>query len=159
MNKSRRKPYLKNNKIILVSSITALLVVSLIFATILLTENEDKNKGELYSFPISVGGKTFLVSVLSNYSSSPEVSYWEERKAVYVVFTGDPENSFFNVTVPTDLIWGEISLINKYYEVDEEYYIRSYNGTHNSVYFSFNQTAYVKHFEIKGTEGTTTDSS
>lgn len=124
-----------------------------------MNDNKDKNrKGELYSFPISVGEKTFLVTVLSNYSSSPEVSYWKEGKAVYVVFTGNPENSFFNTTVPTELVGGEISLVNKYYKVDEEYYIRSFNGTHNSVYFSFNQTAYVKHFEIKGTEGATLES-
>jgi len=58
--------------------------------------------------------------VLSNYSTSPQVSYWEEGKAVYVVFTGERENSFFNVTVPTDLIGGEISLINKYYKVNED---------------------------------------
>ncbi|MCW8802337.1 MAG: hypothetical protein OQK81_03185 [Candidatus Bathyarchaeota archaeon] len=151
---------MENNKIILFSSIIVLLIVALIVGTILLTGSEDKTKtGELYSFPISVGEKIFIVSVLSNYSSSPEVSYSEESKSVYLDFTGDKENSFFNVTVPTDLIGGEISLINKYYEVSAEYVTQSYNGTHNSVFFNFDQSAYVKHFEIKGTEGATTDSN
>lgn len=122
------------------------------------SENET-DFGELFTFPISVGEKTFQISVLSNYSSSPEVSYWEEEKVVYLAFTGDKENSFFNVTIPTGLIRGELSLIDKYYIVDEQYYIQSYNGTHNSIFFSFDHPAYVKHFEIRGSQGATTESN
>ncbi|MFZ7137203.1 MAG: hypothetical protein ACOWW1_02110 [archaeon] len=151
---------MKNQKVILAGFIASLLIVALIVGATLLTDSEDKTKtGKLYSFPISVGEKNFIVSVLSNYSSSPEVSYWEGGKVVYVSFTGDPENSFFNVTIPTDLIWGELSLIDKYYKVSDENYIQSYNGTHTSIYFNFDHVAYVKHFEIRGTEGATTDSS
>ena len=59
----------------------------------------------------------------------------------------------FNITVPTDLIWGNISLVWKYYEQNADRYTLSNNGTHNSVQMTFNHTATVEHFEIRGTEG------
>jgi hypothetical protein len=111
--------------------------------------------GKLYTYPVSVGKKTYVVSVLSNYSSAPEVSYSEKSKAVLVDFRGDKENSFCNITIPTDLIWGELSVIDKYYIMSEEHYTKSYNGTHNSIYFAFNHPALVKHFEVKGTQAAT----
>jgi hypothetical protein len=73
--------------------------------------------------------------------------------AVTVDFRGDKENAFCNITIPTDLIWGEISVIDKYYKMSADQYTLSNNGTHNSVYFTFNHPALVKHFEVKGTEG------
>ncbi len=137
----------------------AVAVVVLVISLVVLLVNfwpQQNSDAQLYLIPLSVGEKTYTVSVLTNYSSAPEVSYWEEGKAVYVVFRGDQENSFFNVTVPTDLIWGNITLINKYYEVPQDHFTHSYNGTHNSVYFTFDQPAYTKHFEIRGTEGAST---
>jgi len=59
----------------------------------------------------------------------------------------------FNITIPTDLIWGNISLVWKYYEQNLDRYTLSNNGTHNSVQMTFNHTATVEHFEIHGTEG------
>ena len=131
--------FVKNSKVILIGFFTLVLIISLIVVGLLLNHSgvNETDLGEFFTFPISVGEKTFQVSVLSNYSSSPSVSYWEEGKVVYLVFTGNKENSFFNVTIPTDLIWGELTLIDKYYKVDEQHYIQSYNGTHNSMFFSF----------------------
>jgi hypothetical protein len=112
-------------------------------------------KTEVYSFPIVVGEKTYVVSVLTNYSSEPKVSYSQEGKAVNLDFSGKQENAFFNVTIPTALTGGEIKLIDKYYEVSPHKYVQSFNGTHNSVYFTFDRSAYVKHFEVRGTEAAT----
>jgi hypothetical protein len=87
----------------------------------------------------------------------PEVKYWEGGKGLMVNFRGDAENSFCNVTFPTDLLWGEIWVVDKYYVMNEGQYIQSTNGTHNSIYFTFNHTAYLKHFEIRATEAATTE--
>jgi len=135
--------------------LAAAIFISLLIVTVLAVTfwQQPSPEGKLYSIPVVVGDNTYAVSVLSNYSSAPEVSYWEEGKAVYVAFIGDKEDSFFNVTIPTDLIWGELTLVDKYYEVSQDRYIQSFNGTHNSVYFTFNHSAYVKHFEVRGTEG------
>jgi hypothetical protein len=114
-----------------------------------------ENEGSVYSVPVSVGNKTFVITVFSNYSSAPEVSYSAESKSVLVDFKGGKENSFCNITIPTDLVWGELSVIDKYYQMSQDQYIQSSNGTYNSVYFTFDHDAYVKHFEVRGTEGVT----
>ena len=110
--------------------------------------------GKLYTFPLSVEEQTYIITVRSNYSSAPEV-YLPEVPDNYVEidFKGDPENAFCNITIPTNLIWGELSVIDKYYKMDEANYIQSSNSTHSSIYFTFNYNALVKHFEIRGTEG------
>jgi hypothetical protein len=66
---------------------------------------------------------------------------------------GDPEIAFCNITIPTDLIWGELTVIDKYYEMDEADYILSSNSIDNSIYFTFDHNALIKDFEIRGTEG------
>jgi hypothetical protein len=124
-------------------------------AGILLVDFGAEEVGELYTFPISVGDKTYVISVRSNYSSAPEVSYSGLLKSVSVDFTGERENAFCNITIPNDLIWGELSVLSKYYEMDEAYYTKSSNSTHHSFYFVFDQIALIKHFEIRGTEGVT----
>ena len=143
------------NKYFLRIFLTVLVICSLILIAIFLVNltEDEKPEGILYSFPISVAEKTYMISIRSNYTSQPEVSYFGLDKSVLIDFRGDPENAFCNVTIPSDLIWGELSLIAKYYEMDKDYYVKSNNSTHNSIYFMFNQTALVKHFEIKGTKG------
>ena len=91
---------------------------------------------------------------MSNYSSAPEV-YLPEIPANMVEFDfrGSPENAFCNITIPTDLIWGELTVIDKYYEMDETRYIQTSNSTHNSIYYTFDNIALTKHFEVRGTEG------
>jgi hypothetical protein len=133
-----------------------LLTSSIIVAGILLADlgDDDTSAGNLYTFPLSVGNKTYVVAVRSNYSSAPEVYLPEvPYNLVSVDFRGDRECAFCNITIPNDLIWGELSLIAKYYEMSEDSYTKYSNSTHNSVYFTFNQTALVKHFEVRGTEG------
>ena len=114
----------------------------------------EESAGKLYSFPLLVGEKTYIVTAMSNYSSAPEV-YLPEIPANMVEFDfrGPPENAFCNITIPTDLIWGELTVIDKYYEMDKTRYIQTSNSTHNSIYFTFDNIALTKHFEVRGTEG------
>jgi hypothetical protein len=143
------------NKSFPIVFLTILLISSLIVVggVLLNSTEDDVSEGKLYTFPLSVAEDTYVITVRSNYTSAPEVSYSGLDKIVSIDFTGDPENAFCNVTIPTDLIWGELSVIAKYYKMDDSYYTETNNSTHNSIYFVFNQTALIKHFEIRATEG------
>ncbi len=113
------------------------------------------NKLYTYSYPISVNEKTYIVTVKTNWTPEPKVSLPEfDTNYVSVDFIGSRrENVTFNITIPTDLIWGNISLIWKYYEQSADRYTLSNNGTHNSVQMTFTHIATDEHFEIRGTEG------
>ncbi len=134
-----------------------LLISALIVAGGILTNptEDDGSEGNLYTFPLSVADDTYVVTVRSNSTAVPTVSYsgMEVLKIVTLSFMGDPETAFCNVTVPNDLIWGKLSLVFKYYEMDEAYYTRTSNSTHTSFYFEYYQIALIKHFELRGTEG------
>lgn len=134
-----------------------LLISALIVAGGILTNpiEEDESEGNLYNFPLSVADNTYVVSVRSNSTAVPTVSYsgMDVLKIVTISFIGDPETAFCNVTVPNDLIWGKLSLVFKFYEMDENYYTKTSNSTHTSFYFEYYQIALIKHFELRGTEG------
>jgi len=134
--------------------IAILLISVLIVAGGTITNpTEEAPESNSYTFPLSVADNIYVVSVRSNYTSTPEVSYFELLKSVSIDFKGNPANAFCNITIPADLIWGEFSVIDKYYEMDTANYTESSNSTHNSFYFTFDHIAYSKHFEIKATEG------
>ena len=143
------------NKFHLMGFLAILIIGSLIVAGIILVDLAENKEAidKLNFFPISVGQNSYMISVRSNYSSVPEVSYWGLGKSVSVDFRGDRENAFCNITIPSDLIWGELSVYDKVYKMSEADYVISSNSTHNAIYFLFNHTALVKHFEIRGTEG------
>ncbi len=134
-----------------------LILITAIVAGILLVDLAGDKEAEikLYTYPVSVGEKTYIITVRTNWTSAPEVYLPEfSSKYVSVDFRGpNRETVGFNITVPTDLIWGNISLVWKYYEQNADRYTLSNNGTHNSVQMTFNHTATVEHFEIRGTEG------
>jgi len=147
------------NKRIIALAVILLVLFSIIAGGILLVHlgGNEASAGKLYTFPLSVGEKTYTVTVRSNYSSTPEV-YLPEIPAnmVQVDFRGSPEDSFCNITIPNNLIWGELTVIDKYYVMDKANYIQTSNSTDTSIYFTFNHIthiALVKHFEIRGTEG------
>jgi len=116
---------------------------------------EKKASSKLYTYPISVGEKTYIITVDTNWTSAPKVYLPEiESKYVNCDFIGpNRETVNFNITVPTDFIGGNISLVWKYYVQNADRYVLSNNGTHNSLQMTFNHTAKVEHFEIHGTEG------
>jgi hypothetical protein len=134
-----------------------LLISALIVAGGILTNptEDDGSEGNLCKFPLSVVDNIYVVTVRSNSTAVPTVSYsgMEVLKILTISFRGDPETAFCNVTVPNDLIWGKLSLVFKYYEMDENYYIKTNNSTHTSFYFEYYQIALIKHFELRGTEG------
>ncbi len=138
--------------LILITSIAGILLVDL-------TGDEEVVR-KLYIYPMSVGEKTYILTVNTNWTSSPKVDLSPETdslKYVSVVFSGwSEETVFFNVTIPTDLLWGNITLIWKYYEQNPDRYILSNNGTHNSVAMTCIIKPYFSgmgYFMIRGTEG------
>jgi hypothetical protein len=134
-----------------------LLISALIVAggTLINPTEDDGSEEKLYTFPLSVADNTYVVTVRSNSTAVLTVSYsgMEVLKSVTISFMGDPETAFCNVTVSNDLIWGKLSLVFKYYEMDENYYTKTSNSTHTSFYFEYYQIALIKHFELRGTEG------
>jgi hypothetical protein len=133
------------------------ILVSIIVAGSLLfnLEQSKSEESKLYTYPILVAEKTYVVTVRTNWTSAPEV-YLPEVASNYVSvdFRGSLRATvFFNITVPADLIWGEMSLVWKYYEQSADRYALFYNGTHYSVSTTFYNTALVEHFEIRGTDG------
>ncbi len=116
---------------------------------------ENEETGNEYTYPVSVGEETYIITVRTNWTTAPEVYLPEfASKYVSVDFRGSLRATvFFNITVPADLIWGEISVIWKYYKQSENSYTLFYNGTHYSVSMTFYHTASVEHFEVRGTEG------
>jgi archaellum component FlaF (FlaF/FlaG flagellin family) len=150
----------------------ALTLAVVILITVLVTgiqlavtaEQEDEQidaASDTYIYSVSPyqgSGKIYLVTVETNWASQPKVSLPESgtSKYVSVVFGGwSTDTVFFNVTIPTDLLWGNISLVRKYCEQSPDLYTLSNNGTHNSIWMSCTFTPYfsgVGYFAIRGTE-------
>ncbi len=124
------------------------------------TETTDKTgTNYLYTYPIGVpSGKTFIVTVETNRTPGPKVELpqFDTNKYVIVYFwDGNITNMYFNVTIPTSLLWGNISLVWKYYLQNPDRYTLSNNETHNSVYMAFQYSPYFSGrgwFQIGGTE-------
>ena len=144
-----------------------ILLLSSIIVIVGVTLNPPENKvaeAKLYTYPLTVGEKTYIVTIRSNYSFTPIVdlpqvpeNYTDlNYNFVEFDFRGPPEDSFCNITIPNDLIWGELTVIDKYYVMDKANYIQTNNSTHTSIYFTFNSITHIaldKHFEVRGTEG------
>ncbi len=107
-------------KTALAAAFVVLIIVIAIVGGILWSSlaGNDAPAGKLYTYPVSVGDETYLITVRTNWTSAPEVYLPEiALKYVSVDFRGpDRVPVFFNVTVPADLIWGDISVVWKYYE-------------------------------------------
>ena len=138
----------------------AILLLSSLIVIVGVTLNPTDDEGstdKLYTFPLSVGEKTYIITIGSNYSSAPTVHLPQvPDNLVEFAFLGPPEDSFCNITIPNDLIWGELTVIDKYYVMDKANYIQTSNSTDTSIYFTFSHSTHIaldKHFEIRGTEG------
>jgi hypothetical protein len=69
---------------------------------------------KLYTYHFSVGEKTYIITVVTNWNSAPRVelsnSSLSDLKYVSVDFFGSYEkNVFFKITIPTDLLWGNLT--------------------------------------------------
>ena len=140
----------KEHFMLIIFSVIIIVVVALNLVDL---AEDEVDFGKLYKFPILVGEKTYLILVGSNCSSKPEVSFFGLGKSVLVDFRDNQENVFCNITIPADLIWGELSVINKYYELSNAEYYQISTGSNHFFHFIFSQTGLVEHFEFRGTEG------
>ena len=145
----------------------AILLLSSVIVVVGVSLNPPENKvaeAKLYTYPLSVEEKTYIVTIRSNYSSAPKVdlpkvpeNYTDRNyNLVEFDFIGPPEDTFCNITIPNDLIWGGLTVIDKYYVMDKANYIQTSNSTYTSIYFTFSHSTHIaldKHFEIRGTEG------
>ena len=130
------------------------LILVLIVVGIMLIDWEGAEKeGKLYTYPLWVEDETYVVTVRTNWTSAPEVSYFGLLKSVDLNFRGTRGTVFCNITIPTDLIWGEISVYLKGYKQSEDQYDISSNSTHHSVQMKFHHIATVVIVSIRGTEG------
>jgi hypothetical protein len=142
-------------------TIVAVILVAAVAGTVLFNFAGGQGAvSKLYTYPFSVEEKTCIITVRTNWTSAPKVDISPESaplKSVSVVFSGwSEETVFFNVTVPTNLLGGNISLIRKYYEQSPDQYTLSNNGTHNSVSMKCIIKPYFSgmgYFVIRGTEG------
>ena len=145
---------------------TILLLVILLAAGILLAclDVGWEEETNLFTYPLSVGDKTFIVTVETNWNAErdPSVSLLNvsdiNRHSVELYFLGGSKKTIsYNITIPTDLLYGNISLVWKYYLQDPDHYTLSNNGTHNSLQMTFEYEPFFSgmgYFEILGTEGT-----
>jgi hypothetical protein len=146
---------MKRSRLIL--TLTGVIVIALLIAVVLAVNlpMPHETGSNLYVCPISIGEKTYIVTVATDWPYEPKVYLpeFDQLKYFSVDFIGpDRKQCYFNITYPDDLIWGDFTLIWKYYEQNSDRYTLSGNGTHHSVYMAFNHTATIEHFEIRGTE-------
>jgi len=143
-------------KIFALTLVAVILIIALLAGFLWVDLVEDKEaESKSYTYPVSVAEKTYIITVTTNWTSAPKI-YLPEQDSNYINFDfigPTRETVGFNITIPTDLIWGNISLVWKYYEQNPDRYTLSNNGTHNSVQMTFNHTATIEHFEIRGTQG------
>ena len=141
-----------------------ILVITAVAAGILLAclEVNQEEGNNLFTYPLSVGDKTFIITVETNWDAEqPSVTLLDvttiNRRSVGLHFLGGSEKTIsYNITIPTDLLWGDISLVWKYYLQDPDRYTLSNNGTHNSLQMTFEYKPFFSgmgYFEISGTEG------
>jgi hypothetical protein len=152
------------NKIAL-AIVLILLISSVIVAGILLSDlgKDDVSDNKLFTYPLSVEQETFIVSLETNWNAEPAPkvtlinSTGPTQYAIELYFHGGTEKTItYNITIPTDLLGGDISLIRKYYLQDPDSYTLSNNSTHNSLQMTFDYNPYFSgsgYFVIKGTEG------
>ena len=136
--------------------ILVIILVTAIAAGILWYNMPKDKEVQLYTYQLTVRENTYTVTVRTNATSEPEVRLPEmppESPMVDVIFSGSRETVFCNVTVPTDLVGGEISVYLKDYKQDADRYAVYNNGTYNSIQMTFQHIAIIQYLSIRGTEG------
>ena len=136
------------------------LAAGILYAYLEVDREEETN---LFTYPLSVRDKTFIVTVETNWNAErmPSVTLLNvsdvTRHSVELYFLGGSKKTIsYNITIPTDLLWGNISLVQKYYLQNPDRYNLSNNGTHNSLQMTFEYEPHfsgIGYFEIIGTEG------
>ena len=136
----------------------SLIAVSLVFG-ILWVELKGSNL-YTYTYPLSVGDKTYIITVRTNWTHEPRLelsnSSLSDLKYVSLDFVGSETKTIsYNITIPTTLLWGNISVVWKYYVQSPDRYTLSNNNIDNSVQMTFTYDPHysgIGHFEIRRTE-------
>lgn len=151
------------NKTVLVFALI-MLTLSIIVAGILLSDlgKGDVSESKVYTYPLSEGYKTFIVTLKTNWNEEPIptvslINYSDSNQhAIELYFHGGTEKTItYNITIPNDLLGKDISLIWKYYPQDPDRYTLSSNNTHTSLQMTFDYDPFFSgrgYFIIKGTE-------
>lgn len=147
---------------LIVATTVSMIAVTLIAGVLLVYLNEShKPTNSLYTFPVSVGEKNYTVMVLTNWNATPNISLSSASDINHPVFldffgSSSKKTVYYNISIPNNLLWGNISVIWKYNLQSSDRYTFSNNGTHNSVQMKFDFVPFFSgegHFEIWGTEG------
>jgi hypothetical protein len=155
-------PMKKAAYVIALVLILAIMTVAVGILVMRLEVNREE-KNNLFTYPLSVGNKTFIITVKTNWDAErkPSITLLNvtdiNRHSIELYFLGGiKKNISYNITIPTDLLWGEISLVWKYYLQDPDSYTLSNNCTHNTLQKTFEYDPFFSgsgYFEILGTEG------
>lgn len=151
-----------HRRAIIVGAISLLIVV---LTAGILTRSQDVQETKqlhLYTYPFAVKEKTYIVTIETNWTAqkAPTVSLSDTSLTPYSLtlhfLGGSKETITYNITIPTDLLSGDISLIWKYYVQKPDRYILTNNGTANTLNMTFNYEPYfsgIGYFQILGTDG------
>ena len=147
----------------IVAATILLIAISLTAGIWISLKSGAEEKINRFTYPLSVGDRTFIVTVETNWDeeSEPLVSLLNSSNSRYPVelyFLGGTEekNVSFEISIPTDLLYGNISLVRKYYTVNPDIYTLINNGTHNLLQMTFEYQPFFSgngYFEIVGTKG------
>ncbi len=112
---------------------------------------------KLYTYNLVVAQKNYTVSVSTNWNSTPKLylsnSSLTSLKYISIDFIGSCRKTVtFKVTFPTDLLWGNLSLVWKYYQQNPDRYEITSNGDNTAIEMTFDHIATDEHFEIHGTQ-------
>ena len=140
-------------KNIVLALVLVLVIIFSLVTGVLFVNWTGTEEGELYTYPLWVEDETHVVTVRTNWTSAPEVSYFGLLKSVDVHFRGTKGTVSCNITVPNDLIWGGISVHLKGYKQSEDKYKITSNSTHNSIQIQFQHIATVVILSVRGTQG------
>ena len=134
--------------------VVVLFIIVLVVAGVMLVDWEGaEEEVKLYTYPLLVENETYVVTVKANWTSALEVSYFGLLKSVNVWFRGARGTVNCTITVPNDLIWGEISVHNQDSKIGEDCYTLNSNSTHHTVQVKFHHIAAVEIIQVMGTEG------
>ena len=167
--KTKEKKGMSSKRIIIIFVCLSLIASFCVGAIIYEYWKDDTPDSKLYTYPILVEDKTFIVTVETNWDGkvTPDVSLDntstvpnETRLSLYfrggtAKETKNWEILTYNITIPTELIGEDISLIRKYHTQDPSRYNLSTNSTHTSVYMELEYSSMFSgsgYFVIKGTK-------
>lgn len=102
-------------------------------------------------FDVTVGDTTIPVAIASN-SSISEFDFNKISQQLSFNVTGPTGTTgFCNISIPEELLWGDFSVyLNGEPLVEDVDYTRTYNGTHNIFYITYNHSSHM--IEITGTD-------